>query len=400
MKYIYTALDKGNAVKGTYEADSEPKLVEYLRTKGLIVLSISQERASLFANYKTTFSKVNFNDVVDFTRKTAMMLNAGLTIIESLDILKKQTPKPQLLALIMQIDADVRAGSSLSTALMKHRGVFNNLYIALIKAGEASGKLDEILLKLADNLDKERTFRGKIKGALVYPVIVLVSMFVVMFVMITFVIPQLLNLYQDFGIDLPFTTRALILVSGFFQKTWPLLILGVIGIVTLLKKYLSSKSGKRAFDVFILKLPVVSNVVRMAALVDSTRTLSILIASGVSILDGLKIIVETTSNVVFQDSFQKVYDDVEKGAPIGKAIEDTEVFPPILVQMTTVGEQTGKLDDTLLRISKYFEMESAIAIKAMTTLIEPAILLILGVFVGFLVISVITPIYNLTSSFK
>lgn len=400
MKYNYTALEKDKTVKGTYDAENETKLVEYLRTKGLTVLSISKPSTSLFAGYKSVMSKVNFNDVVDFTRKIAMMLNAGLTIVESLDILKKQTKKPQLLSLILQIDADVRAGSSLSVALQKHDGVFNNLYIALIKAGEASGKLDEILIKLADNLDKQRAFRGKIKGALVYPAIVIVSMFIVMFIMITFVIPQLLGLYKDFDVELPITTTILIAVSGFFQKTWPLMIAGVFGLVTLIKRYLNTKAGKRSLDIFILKVPIVSNVIRMSALVDSTRTLAILIASGVSILEGLKIIIETTSNVVYQDAFQQVFDNVEKGAPIGKAFEDAEVFPPILVQMATVGEQTGKLDDTLLRISKYFEMESEIAIKAMTTLIEPAILLVLGVFVGFLVISVITPIYNLTNSFK
>src|SRR3989344_130821 len=400
MKFSYTALNKGNTVKGKYEAENEQKLIEYLRGKGMTVLSVTIKKASAIASYQATFSRVSFNDVVDFTRKIAMMLNAGLTIVDALEILKKQTDKPSLMTFIIQIDTDVRAGASLSTALKKHKNAFNNLYIALIKAGEASGKLDEILLKLADNLDKERAFKGKIKGALVYPVIVVVAMIIVMFVMVTFVIPQLLGLYKDFNVDLPITTVFLINLSSFFQKTWPLIIVGVVGLVVLLKRYIGTKTGRRSFDMLLLKIPIISNVIRMSALVDSTRTLAILIASGVSILDGLSIVTETTGNVVYQEAFQKVYSEVEKGAPIGKALENAEVFPPILVQMASVGEQTGNLDDTLHRISNYFEMESELAVKAMTTLIEPAILLVLGFFVGFLVLSVITPIYNLTNAFK
>ena len=400
MKFKYRVLSDGKIINGKSDADNQQKLVDALVSKHLTVLSVIEDKPSFLASLQGSHTKVTFNDMVDFTRKIAMMLNAGLTIIDSLEILKKQTKKPSILALIIDIDQDIRAGGSLSSSLSKHKETFNNLYIALIKAGEASGKLDEILLKLADNLDKERAFKGKIKGALVYPVIVVVAMIIVMFVMVTFVIPQLLGLYKDFNVDLPITTVFLINLSSFFQKTWPLIIVGVVGLVVLLKRYIGTKTGRRSFDMLLLKIPIISNVIRMSALVDSTRTLAILIASGVSILDGLSIVTETTGNVVYQEAFQKVYSEVEKGAPIGKALENAEVFPPILVQMASVGEQTGNLDDTLHRISNYFEMESELAVKAMTTLIEPAILLVLGFFVGFLVLSVITPIYNLTNAFK
>ena len=400
MKFKYRVLSDGKIINGKSDADNQQKLVDALVSKHLTVLSVIEDKPSFLASLQGSHTKVTFNDMVDFTRKIAMMLNAGLTIIDSLEILKKQTKKPSILALIIEIDQDIRAGGSLSSSLSKHKETFNNLYIALIKAGEASGKLDEILLKLADNLDKERAFKGKIKGALVYPVIVVVAMIIVMFVMVTFVIPQLFGLYKDFNVDLPITTVFLINLSSFFQKTWPLIIVGVVGLVVLLKRYIGTKTGRRSFDMLLLKIPIISNVIRMSALVDSTRTLAILIASGVSILDGLSIVTETTGNVVYQEAFQKVYSEVEKRAPIGKALENAEVFPPILVQMASVGEQTGNLDDTLHRISNYFEMESELAVKAMTTLIEPAILLVLGFFVGFLVLSVITPIYNLTNAFK
>lgn len=400
MKFLYKVFDKNKIVRGKIEADKEEKAVEYLKSKNLIIIEVKQQKHPFSQLSQTIFSKVSFTDIVDLTRQLAIMLNAGLTIMDCFDIFKKQVSKPALLKIIYQIDEDIRAGNSFSSALIKHKHLFSNLYISLIKSGEASGKLDQILLKLADNLEKQREFRGKIKGALIYPIIVIVAMLAVMFIMITFVIPQLLNLYKDFNIQLPITTQILILISSFFQKFWPL-VLGITFVVfVLIKNYLKTKQGKKIFDANILKLPAIGKVVKMAALVDTTRTFAILIGSGVSILDALDIVIETSSNTVYQEAFTKIYKKIEKGQSLGKALDEEEIFPPILVQMTTVGEQTGHLDETLMRISKYFEMESELAVKTMTTLIEPAILLFLGVGVGFLVISVITPIYQLTSSFK
>jgi type IV pilus assembly protein PilC len=338
--------------------------------------------------------------VVDLTRQLAIMLNAGLTLIDCFDILKKQTVKPSMSKLIDEIDREVRAGKSFSAVLQKYPQHFPNLYIALVKSGEASGKLSDILLKLAENLEKQREFRGKIKGALIYPVIVIVGMLGVMFIMITFVVPRLLNLYKDFNIELPFTTQVLIAVSTFSAQFWPLIIGGVVGGVVLMKRYMATKQGKRTIDALMLKIPVINNIMKMSVLVDSTRTLSILIGSGISILEGLNIIIDTTDNVIYQEAFRSIYKQVEKGVSVGQAMTNEGIFPPILVQMATVGEQTGHLDDTLGRISKYFEMESEIAVKTLTTLIEPTILITLGLGVGLLVTAVITPIYNLTGSFQ
>ena len=328
------------------------------------------------------------------------MLNAGLTLIDALEILKKQITKVSLRKLINDIDTDIRAGESFSSALKKYPGNFSNLYIALVRSGEASGKLGEILIRLADNLEKEREFKSKLKGALVYPVIVMVGMVIVMFVMVTFVVPKLLNLYKDFNITLPWTTLLLISISNFSVRFWPLIILGTVAGWYFLNKYLKTKVGKEYFDRLALRLPVFGSIIKISSLVDATRTLSILINAGVSILDALSIIVDTTGNVVYKNAFANVSSNVEKGQSLGMSLEQEGIFPPILVQMFQVGEQTGNLDDTLMRLSKYFEMESEIAIKSMTTLIEPVILLVLGFGVGFLVLSVITPIYNLTSSFK
>ena len=337
---------------------------------------------------------------MDLTRQLAIMLNAGLTLIEALIILRKQITKESLRKVVIDVENQIKGGNSMSFVLRQYPQYFPNLYISLVKSGEASGKLADILLKLSENLEKQREFRGKLRGALIYPAVVVAAMIGVMFVMITFVIPKLLDLYKNFQVELPFSTKILIAVSSFSAAFWPLIIVAVVGGVVALRQYLKTKSGKYMMDSTVIKLPIVKQVIRMGSLVDSTRTLSILIGSGVSILEGLSIVIDTTDNLVYKESFGRVYKKVEKGQSLGSAFGDEPLFPPILTQMAIVGENTGHLDDTLGRLSRYFEFESELAIKTMTTLIEPAILVVLGISVGGLVFSIITPIYSLTTSIK
>jgi len=400
MLFQYKALKNGQTVEKKIVASSQEVVIDYLQKNEyfpISVIKIDDKRINIFDSLT---NKVDFNDVVDFTRQVALMLNAGLTLIDSLEILKKQTNKIILKKMIEEISINIKGGSSFSVALLDYKNLFSKLYISLVKSGEASGKLGEILLRLADNLEKEREFKSKLKGALIYPAIVIIGMFVVMFIMVTFVLPKLLGLYKDFNVELPLSTKILIAVSNFSTQFWPLVLVLIFIASYIIKKYLATKVGKNNFDQFALKLPVFGKIIAVSALVESTRTLAILIASGISILDTLSIVVDATENAVYQQAFLTVSHKVEKGLSMGTAFEQEEIFPPILVQMTQVGEQTGKLDDTLFRLSKYFEMQSEMATKTMTTLIEPAILVVLGVGVGFLVMSVITPIYNLTNSFK
>lgn len=400
MLFKYRALKNNQAVEKQIEAASQEVVLDYLKKNDYFPISVQEIKKESTSSFSTMFDSVNFNDVVDFTRQVAIMLNAGLTLIDALEILKKQLLKPKMKKMIEDIDSQIRAGESFSSALQKYPGNFSNLYVALVKSGEASGKLGEILLRLADNLEKQREFNSKLKGALIYPVIVLFAMVLVMFIMVTFVIPKLLGLYKDFNIELPWTTQVLISISSFSTRFWPLIVAAAIGGYMMFQNYLKTKAGKESFDALLLKLPVFGNIIKVSALVNSTRTLAILIAAGVSILDALNIIIDTTENVVYQKAFRNISRKVEKGQSLGLSLDQEGLFPPILVQMSQVGEQTGNLDDTLMRLSKYFEMESEIAVKSMTTLIEPIILIVLGAGVGFLVLSVITPIYNLTTSFK
>lgn len=399
MNYSYKAIKDGKTITGTLEAESKDKALLYLKGNNITVLEVKAQSQPITGSLTSYFSKVKFSDVVDFTRQLSIMLNSGLTLIDSLDILKRQSDNPAFLELVKEIDGDVKAGMNLSDALKKHPKLFSNLYIALVKAGEASGKLDEILSKLAENLERQRTFKNKVKGAMVYPIIVIIAMLGVMFVMISFVIPQLLGVYKEFNIDLPAPTLFLIALSDFMSAYWPVVLIGIVAFFGGLVRVYKSEPGKKVIDQFTLRVPIINRIIKISALVDTTRTLSILIGAGVSILDALDIITETTSNVVYQEAFVTIKHSIERGETLGNSLDQAHIFPPILVQMTSVGESTGHLDETLGHLATYFESESEIAIKALTTLIEPAILVVLGIGVGFVVIAVITPIFSLSSSF-
>jgi type II secretory pathway component PulF len=403
MLFRYKAIKNDKVVIKNIEAESEQAVVNFLKSNDYMPIEVKKAEnllRMLSEGANPLLTRVSVDDIVNFTRQLAIMLNAGLTITDALKIFEKQTDKKGLRKIISVIDEQIRAGNSLSGALKMFPRHFSTLYISLIRAGEASGKLSEILLRLAENLEKDREMKRRLKSSLIYPLIIFVSMIIVIFTILTFVVPKLLALYKEFEVELPLTTQILIAISTFSATFWPFIILGVVAVVFLGARYLKTRRGRYLKDSVLLRLPVIGNVFRSASLVDNTRTLALMVGAGVPILDSLNIIIETTDNVIFQDAFSNALKNVEKGSSLGSALSSERVFPVILVQMTIVGENTGHLDDTLTRLSRYFEIETEIAIKTMTTLIEPTILIFLGVSVGFLVLSVITPIYNLTGSFK
>lgn len=400
MKFNFKAVRNGKVVSGKMEANDQADLIAYLKSKNYFpfeVSAIDESKSELIDNL---VNGINFNDVVNFTRQLSITINAGLTLVDSLSIFKKQIEKKTLLRMINDIDQQLRGGKTFSTALKKYPQHFSNMYISLVKSGEATGKLSTILFNLAENLEKKRAFRGKIRGAMVYPAIILVGMIMIVFILLTFVVPQLTQLYEDLDVDLPAITQQLINVSDVLAATWPIILITIAGIVLVITRALKTKYVKLVYDKIVMKLPVIGRVYNISSLVNSTRTLSILLSSGVSLLEGLDITLETTDNVVFQHALKNVKKKVEQGAALGTAMEQEHIFPPILIQMVNVGEQTGNLDETLNNIAIYFESESEMAIKSMTTLIEPAILVVMGVIVGFIITAVITPIYSLTESFN
>jgi len=402
MQFSYQIIDKSSArTSGVIEASSKKEAQQIIREKGGFIVSL-KEKKDLFndfrVNLKKKTGKLSFGSLVDFTRQMGIMINAGLSLVDALNIITEQTKDLNQKIVVGKISQYIKSGTSLSTALAEMPDSFPNYYISLIKAGESSGKLDDVFLRLAENLEKSREFRGKVTGALIYPMIVIVGILIVGFVMMTFVMPELLEMYVSFGVELPATTQFIIFLSNFMSKYWPIIIAVVFFLIVAVRVIFKKKKYRRILDQYLLKLPVFGDIMKKSILVEVTRTLSILIKSGVPLLESLTIVKRTTSNLVYREAFEEIYNDIEKGRNFGESLSSSGIFPSIFIQMTSVGERTGKLDDTLLRLSHYFQMESELAIKTATTLIEPAILVVLGLGVGFLVTSVLTPIYNLTSS--
>lgn len=400
MLFHYKALLNNKPVKGQLEAETEKEVRDYLKANGYFTLEIKERKPTQFVSIGSVVSRVSFSDITYMTRQLAIMLNAGLTIIDSIEILKKQASKASFKAMLGEIDKDIREGKNFSAALGKYAQYFSAFYIALVKSGEASGKLDIILSKLAENLEFQRAFKSKIKNALIYPVVIVMAMVGMIFVIMTFVVPRLTELYDSMQVELSPSTQFLITISSFLENYWIFVIVGFVAFVIALQRFLKSPTGKKLFDTYILYTPVFGKIIITASLVDATRTMSILIGSGVPILDALSIVTEVNTNEVFKNAFVRIKEKVEKGLSIGTAMSNEKIFPESLIQMTIVGEQTGHLDETLDKVSGYYQQETELAVKAMLTLIEPMILIVLGVTVGFVVMAVITPIFSLTSSLQ
>lgn len=391
---------EGKTMTGSVEASDEKKAVSLLRSKGFLVISLKKKSEGFdLGKLLARFKRTSFADVVSFTRQLATMVTAGLSLPDALEILKAQVKNPAFSKIIKEIADEIEGGSSLSQALKKYPYHFSPIYISLVEAGEASGKISEVLERLSDNLEKQQSFKGKIKGAMIYPTIIVIGMGVVIFIMMSFVVPKLTSLYQEFNIDLPITTQILIGVSSFFAKFWWLMLVFLAGMFFLFQSWRKTKLGRRSWDSMMLAVPIFGEINKKMALVEFSRTLGILVAAGIPILESLKILSFSLGNVVYGEAIEKINKGIEKGFPLGTLVLADRVFPPILGQMITVGEETGKLDETLLKISSYFEQEGDRATKGLTTAIEPIIMIVLGVGVGFVVMSIILPIYNLTAQF-
>ena len=399
-RYNYKAKDKtGRLVKGEVESSDINAAAKLIRSKGLFVISLSPKIDSPLSFIKKLREKITTSDVANFTRQLSTMINAGLPITEALLILRSQTKK-SMQGIVAQILADVEAGESFSSSLSKHPKIFGKTYVALVKSGEVGGVLDTVLQKLADNLEKQQEFGSKVKGALIYPVIIVVGMLIVGVIMMAFVMPKLLSLYADLDAKLPVPTKILISLSGFFAKYW-FVVFALIGLAFyLVRLYKSTPDGRRKFDEWVFKIPVYGALKRQIILTDLTRTLAMMVGAGVPILEALHITSEVVGNSLVSEALIDAANQVEKGFPVAFAFsKHPEAFPFILSQMVAVGEETGKMDEVLGKISHIFEVESDEKVKGLTATIEPIVMVVLGIGVGFLVIAVILPIYNLTSGF-
>lgn len=399
-KFFYKAKKNDITLTGIIEAKGEKEAAKLLREQDLFIISIVPEKKRFGLHSIPFFAdRIGLGDIVQMTRQLSSMITAGLTITEALAVLGNQTEKEAMTRVLDEVLTDVEGGSSLSTALSRHPKVFKSVYIAMIRAAEEAGLLDKVLGRLADNLEKEKTFRGKIIGALIYPAVIIVGMFMVGFIMMFFVVPTIKTLYHDLGVSLPLPTQIVIAISDILTRGW-FLILGLVMIIFFaFSSYKKSALGERQIDTIALRLPIFGRLRKIIILTEMTRTLGLLVGAGTPIIQAINITADTTGSVWYKDSLTNLSKKVEKGVSLGEALAADSHFPPILIQMGKVGETTGKLDEALLKVSTYFETEAEQSIKTLTTALEPLIMVILGVGVAFLMIAVIVPIYNLTTAF-
>jgi len=397
--FIYKARNEaGITVTGAVEASTARRAAQLLIERAMFVIDIREKRGAL--GILNRFQKVGFGEIVSFTRQLSTMVNAGLALPEAFSILRLQSTNQTFSSVLQDLEHNIVGGANLADSLNRYPQYFSGIYVALVKAGEASGKLDKVLLNLANTLEAQKEFRNKITGAMVYPAIVIaVTILVVIFLMIV-VIPQLTSIYVDFGIELPWTTLLLVSIYNLFAYSWwMLLIAGAAGLY-IFNSWRKTETGTHVIDKFTLSIPLYGTLMRQIILVDFTRTLSMLISSGIHILEGLKVLRNTLNNVYFREAVDEISKRIEKGLALGESFSQFDVFPPLVSQMAKVGEETGKLDETLMKVAQYFQTESEHSVKNLTTAIEPAFLIVLAVIVGFIVFSVMIPIYSLTSSIK
>lgn len=401
-KFIYRAKDwNGKLIKGVVDMGDKAAVVESIKDSGWVPLAVNEESQTFLGEIKRNlFSRVGSKQISNFTRQLSTMMTSGLALTDALMLLKNQTSKNGLMFEILDHTlASVQGGKSLADGLDKYKKTFGEAYVASVAAGEEGGVLEEVMEKLADNLEKQNDFAGKVKGAMIYPVIVVVGMIAVVIIMMVFVIPKLMGLYGDFGADMPTATKIMMSISNFMTKFW-FLIPFLVGGGFLLFKF-GSKNEKFSFklDNFKLKIPIAGTLIEKTILSTTIRTMSMLLSAGIPLVDAFRIVANIADNAVFKKAYLQIAERVQKGFSIADSFEETGIFPVVVNQMVATGEATGKLDEVLLRVSDYFSTEAEQSVKSLTSAIEPLIMIVLGLGVAFLMVAVVMPIYNLTSQF-
>jgi len=397
--FKYKALKENKkSTKGLVEASSEEVAVELLKEKGYTIIYL-REKTKIDLNNLTFLSSVSPKDVVIFSRQFSVLVSASVSLVDSLKILVDQTENPKLRGIVQEMADEVDAGMRLSDSLAKRPKIFSEFYINVVKSGETSGKLDEVLNYLADELEKDYDMSSKIKGAMIYPVFVLCGLGGVGVIMMIFVVPKLTAVLEETGAELPAATKILIAVSDFLKNEWWLLLLIIVGLVVGVKSASRTEIGKRIIDTVKLKLPIFGHLFNLIYLVRFTRSMNTLIIGGVNISKGLQITADVVDNDIFQRMIRDTKSEVEDGNSISTIFGESKMVPKMVSQMMTIGEKTGRLDVILARLTDFYTREINNIVANLMTLMEPIIMVVMGVAVGLMVAAIILPMYNMSSNF-
>lgn len=397
--FKYTAKDNsGKTVSGFFEAPDHAQAVDALRKKGLIIISVNESLPKMgmsFISFRG--KKIKADDLVVFSRQLATMVDAGIPLVGALDILGEQIENKAFGSVILKIRNDIETGSSLSDALSRHKNVFSTLFVSMVKAGESSGMLDEILDRLAAYLEKTSALQKKIGSALIYPAVVSSMAIVITLLLLIKVIPVFKDIFSGFGAALPTPTMILIAISDAVRKYFPVVAIALVAVGFFVSRYIRTEKGRLAYDLLLLRMPIFGLLFKKVAISKFTRTLSTLIKSGVPILNSLDIVGKTAGNKAIELAVETVRANVREGESIADPLARSKLFPPMVVRMISVGEQSGQLEKMLTKIADFYDEQVDAAVSGLTSLIEPIIIAFLGIVIGTVVICMFLPIFKIST---
>ncbi|MBU1106415.1 MAG: type II secretion system inner membrane protein GspF [Candidatus Riflebacteria bacterium] len=388
----------GKIVSAEMEGESKEVCIAKLREKGYFVTNITEKKGSGGISFSFLQRGVNTQEVCIFARQFATMIGSGVPLVRCLTILQAQCENPTFKKIISQIRSDVEGGATFSKSLEKHPRVFSDLFCSLVKAGEVGGILDQILERLADYLESSENLKSKVKGALTYPVVVFAIAGLVVLALVLFVLPQFKEIFMGMNVELPLATQILLGTSDFMINWWFIVIPAIVAVPILTWNFFQTKTGSRIYDTNILRMPALGLMMRKVAVAKFTRTLGTLIASGVPILQALEVTSQTAGNVIIAEAVDKTRVSIREGESIADPLKQSGVFPPMVVQMIAVGEETGELDKMLSKIADFYDTEVDNAVKGLTSIIEPIVIVFMGIVIGGIVLAVFMPMLKLVNA--
>ncbi len=401
--FNFKALDlAGVPTTGEIEAQDKRAVTSQLRGKGLIVLDIEEIKPASASDILANFKKVKSADLTVGTRQLSVMISSGMSLLRALYVLEEQTESEMLKDAWIEVRKDVEAGLAFSEALARHPAIFNDLYVAMVAAGESGGILEQTLVRVSDQLEKDDALRRQVKAAMVYPSVIGGFALIVLFALVTFLVPVFEKVFKDFGGELPTITKFTVFLSHLVTERWYLLFGGIAGTIYAFRRWKRSKAGKRQWDRFKLKAPMkIGGIVQKVALARFSRTFSSLIAAGVPMLQAIEITGKTSGNSVIEDAMNDVRESVKGGGPlVAPMTKVPEAFPVLVTQMIGVGEETGALETMLSKVADFYEDEVEAAVKMLTSILEPVMIIVVGGIVGFIVISMYLPMFKVYDTIK
>jgi len=395
--FAFKALDvSGVSTRGELEADDKQSVASQLRAKGLIVLDIEEQKTADIGDMLGRFKRVKAQELTVMTRQLSTMVSSGMSLLRALYVLEEQAKSDKLKEALVQVRKDVEAGISLSDALRRHPDIFNDLYIAMVEAGETGGILEETLQRVAAQLEKDDSLRRQVKAAMIYPIMIGCFALLVLLALVTFLVPVFEKVFKQFGGNLPTITQFTVSLSHIVTGQWYLMVFGAVGVVVGFRKWKRSERGREQWDRFKLKVPwKIGDIVQKVALARFSRTYSALIAAGVPMLQAIDITGRTAGNRVIEHAMEQVRESVKGGGSITTPMRaEPDAFPMMVTQMIGVGEETGALEQMLSKVADFYEDEVAASLKALTSILEPLMIIIVGGIVGFIVISMYMPMFK------